>query len=232
VVLKVLWYVLSTGIRWRDVPSELGCCGETARVRLREWEELGIWDQLHHLLLVRLRKEGQLEAQTVIIDSTQVRAHGGGDKTGPSPVDRRKKGTKFTLLVDKHGVPLVIRIAPANRSDQLELIPTVTDYPEIGGKPGRPKTHPDEVYADAGYDSEGGREVLRFLGITPHIRKRRTPHGSHLGRIRWVVERTISWLKGLRRLRVRYDRSDIIIDAWTTLAASVICFRIVQECAA
>jgi hypothetical protein len=41
-----------------------------------------------------------------------------------------------------------------------------------------------------------------------------------------VVERTISWLKGLRRMRVRYDRLGVIRDAWTTLAASVICFNI------
>jgi transposase len=44
-----------------------------------------------------------------------------------------------------------------------------------------------------------------------------------------VVERTIGWLKGLRRLRVRYDRLGVIIDAWTTLAASVICFRMLQD---
>jgi hypothetical protein len=43
------------------------------------------------------------------------------------------------------------------------------------------------------------------------------------------VERTIRWLKGLRRLRVRYDRLGVIVDAWTTLAASVICFRIIQH---
>jgi transposase len=50
-----------------------------------------------------------------------------------------------------------------------------------------------------------------------------------LGKVRWVVERTISWLKGLRRMRVRYDRRNVIQDAWTTLAASVICFRLLQD---
>ncbi len=46
------------------------------------------------------------------------------------------------------------------------------------------------------------------------------------GKIRWVVERAITWLKGLRRLRMRLDRLGVIMDAWTTLAANVICFRI------
>ena len=43
------------------------------------------------------------------------------------------------------------------------------------------------------------------------------------------MERTISWLKGLRRMRIRYDRLAIIQDAWDTLAASVICFRLLHD---
>lgn len=69
-------------------------------------------------------------------------------------------------------------------------------FPEVGGTPGRPKELPDEVYADRGYDSEETRAFLRWLGIEPHIAKRRTAYGSGLGKVRWVVERTISWLKG------------------------------------
>jgi hypothetical protein len=30
-------------------------------------------------------------------------------------------------------------------------------------------------------------------------------------------------------MRVRYDRLGVIIDAWTTLAASVICFRMLHH---
>ena len=67
---------------------------------------------------------------------------------------------------------------------------------------------------------------MAWLGVEPRIAKRGIPHGSGLGKVRWVVERTVSWLKGLRRMRVRYDRLGVIRDAWTTLAASVICFRI------
>ena len=88
---------------------------------------------------------------------------------------------------------------------------------------------PDEAYADRGYDSEGTRQFLRWLGIEPHIAKRGTEHGSGLRKIRWMVERTISWLKGLRRPRMRYGRLGVIMDGWTTLASSVICFRILHH---
>lgn len=230
VVVRVLWYVLASGVRWADVPAELGCSGRTAHRRLRAWEEAGIWDRLHADLLRLLRRAGKLDTDVVIVDGVIVRAFGGGEQTGPSPVDRRKLGTKHTLLVSRSGVPLAIRTAGANASDHRQILPLVLlDFPQVGGKPGRPRAKPTEVYADRGYDSESTRQLLRWLGIEPKIAKRKTPHGSGLGTVRWVVERTISWVKGLRRMRVRYDRLGVVRDAFTTLAASVVCFRILND---
>lgn len=229
VVVRVIWFVLVTGARWEDVPAELGCSGRTAHRRLRAWEEDGIWDRLHLDLLAALKRAGRLDADTVVIDGVTVRAFGGGEATGPSPVDRRRSGTKQTLMVDRHGVPLAIRTAGANASDHRQILPAVLAFPKIGGRPGRPKELPDALFADGGYDSEPLRALLRWLGIEPHIPRRRTEEARHLGKVRWVVERTISWLKGLRRLRVRYDRLGVIMDAWTTLAACVICFRILHH---
>ena len=116
-------------------------------------EELGCWDRLHADLLRLLRQAGKLDPDLVIVDAVLVRAFGGGERTGKSPVDRGKKGSKHTLLVDRHGVPLAIRTAGANASDHTQIIPIVLDFPEVGGKLGRPKEMPDELYADRGYDS-------------------------------------------------------------------------------
>lgn len=228
IVLKVIWFVLVTGCRWKDVPQELGGCGATARTRLQAWERAGIWNQRHPLLLTRLHREKQLHWETAIVDTTHVRAFGGGEVTGPSPVDRRKPGTKYTLMVDRDGVPLVLRAVAANRSDHCEILPAVMSFPTVRGRPGRPRTRPAKLYADAGFDSEATRSLLRWLGIEPHIRHRNAEHGSHLGRVRWVVERTISWIKGLRRMRVRYHRSTTSINAWTTIAAAVVCLQILS----
>lgn len=226
IAVRVIWFVLTSGCRWEDVPLELGCSGRTAHRRLRDWEEAGVWDHVHADLLRMLREADKLDMELVVVDSVYVRAFGGGEQTGPSPVDRRKSGTKHTLLVSDTGVPLAIRTAAANASDHTQIIPIVLDFPQVGGKPGRPRQKPDVLYADRGYDSEATRWLLRWMGIESRIAKRGTSHGSGLGRIRWVVERTISWIKGLRRMRVRYDRLGIIRDAWTTLAASAVCFRI------
>jgi transposase len=229
IAVRVIWFVLSSGCRWEDVPLELGCSGRTAHRRLRDWEEAGVWDHVHADLLRMLREADKLDMDLVVVDSVLVRAFGGGEQTGPNPVDRRKSGTKHTLLVSDTGVPLAIRTAAANASDHTQIIPVVVKFPKVGGKPGRPKEHPDTLYADAGYDSEATRALLRWMGIEPNIRYRNGEHGSGLGKIRWVVERTISWLKGLRRIRVRYDRLLVIQEAWNTLAASVICFNILTH---
>jgi transposase len=229
VVVRVIWYVLASGVRWADVPPELGCSGRTAHRRLRAWEEAGIWDRLHADLLRLLRQAGKLDPDLVIVDGVYVRAFGGGERTGPSPVDRSKLGTKHTLLVSRQGVPFAIRTAGANRSDHTQIIPLLMSFPKVGGKPGRPKELPDVLYADRGYDSDATRRLLAWLGVEPRIARRRTEHGSGLGKVRWVVERTISWVKGLRRMRVRYDRLGVIRDAFTSLAASVICFRILND---
>ncbi len=234
VALRAIWFVLATGCRWEDVPHELGCSGRTAQRRLRAWEELGVWDRLHADRLGLLKRAGQLDTDTAVVDGVIVRAFGGGEGTGPSPVDRRKKGTKHTLLVDRHGVPLAIRTAGANASDHTQIIPIVLDFPKVKGRPGRPKELPDELYADRGYDRDATRGLLAWLGIEPHIRRigeeakpcdRARGHKPR----RWVVERTIGWLKGLRRLRLRYDRLAVVQEAWNTLAASVICFRLLHE---
>jgi transposase len=229
VVMNVIWFVLATGCRYEDVPGEMGCSGKTAQRRLRLWEEVGVWDRPHADLLGLLRRAGKLDQGVVIVDAVILRAFGGGELTGPSPVDRGKKGSKHTITVDRNGVPLAIRTAGANASDHKQIIPIVLDFPKVTGKPGRPKEGPGELYADRGYDSDATRWILAWLGIEPHIARRGTPHGSGLGKVRWVVERALSWIKGLRRLRVRYDRLKVVQEAWNTLAACVICFRILHD---
>jgi transposase len=229
IVLKVIWFVLASGCRWEDVPREMGCSGRTAHRRLQDWEEHGIWARLHVDLLRLLRRADKLDPDVAIVDSVIVRAFGGGEQTGPSPVDRSKPGIKHTVLVERHGVPLEIHTAGANARDHTQMMPLMRDFPKIGGKPGRPRELPARVYADRGYDSDALRGLLSWLGIEPNIAKRRTEHGSGLGKIRWVVERTISWLKGLRRVRVCYDRLTSIRNAWATLSACVICFRLLHD---
>lgn len=84
------------------------------------------------------------------------------------------------------------------------------------------------AFADAEYDSQAKRDALSARGIDSSFRYRNLPHGSRLGRFRWPIERTISCIKGLHRMRIRDDRSPTLIDAWNNLTLAAICFRILH----
>ena len=148
-----------------------------------------------------------------------------GAHTGPNPTDRRKKGSKHHVITDANGIPLATQVTAANRHDLTQLVPLVDAIPPVAGKHGRPRSRPERVQGDRGYDSEPHRKELRKRGIQPILAKRNTEHGSGLGVFRWVVERTISWLHQYRRLRIRYERRSEIHEAFLTLGCVLICFK-------
>jgi transposase len=84
------------------------------------------------------------------------------------------------------------------------------------------------VLGDRGYQGKPASAELRRRGIKPIISQQGMKHGSGLGRQRWVVERTLSWLHQHRRLRVRYERRADIHDAFVSIACSLICLRALE----
>jgi len=153
----------------------------------------------------------------------------GGRKTGPNPTDRSRPGSKHHILVDANGVPISAILTGANRNDVTQLLPLVDAIPPIRGVRGRPLQKPKVIYADRGYDSEPHRQRLRERGIKPVLAKRRTEHGSGLGKFRWVVERTHAWLHNFRRLRIRFERRADIHEAFLKLGCSLVCWNIFRR---
>lgn len=83
------------------------------------------------------------------------------------------------------------------------------------------------MYGDRAYDSEPHRQEMRGRGVDPRLAKRRTEHGSGLGKHRWVVERFFSWLHGFRKLRLVTEKTTEMQLALLNLALSLICLRFV-----
>jgi transposase len=133
-------------------------------------------------------------------------------------------------MVDAGGVPLAVRVTGANSNDITQLFPLLEAVPRVQGKRGRPRRRPKKLLGDRGYDSQPHRDALKRRGITPKLAKRGTPHGSGLGKQRWPVERTLGWLHNARRLRVRYDRLDLIHQAFVSLQVCLICFAKLRFC--
>lgn len=65
--LTGILFVLRSGIRWTDLPAEMGCgSGISCWRRLREWQRLGVWDKFHAILLAKLRAADRIDFERVV----------------------------------------------------------------------------------------------------------------------------------------------------------------------
>jgi transposase len=71
-------FVLKSGIPWEMLPQELGCgSGMTCWRRLRDWQEAGVWERMHHALLDRLSEADRLDWSRASLDSASIPAKRG-----------------------------------------------------------------------------------------------------------------------------------------------------------
>jgi len=148
-----------------------------------------------------------------------------GDHVGANPVDRGKPGSKLHLACDGGALPLTAVITAANVNDTTMFQAVVDDIPPIRTPSGQRRTRPGAVHADKGYDSAANRAYLRRRGIGPRIARRGVESSARLGRHRWKVERSLSWLSCWRRLGVRWDRDSERFFAFVLVACAVVCFN-------
>lgn len=84
--------MLRSGIPWNMLPRERGCgSGTVCWRRLVAWQQAGVWQRIHEVLLAELRRRGQLDLTRTVVDSASVRALRGGkklDRTQPIAVRR------------------------------------------------------------------------------------------------------------------------------------------------
>jgi len=79
--LSGIIFVLKSGIPWEMLPQEMGCgSGSTCWRRLRDWEEAGVWEKLHRVLLDRLGEADEIDWEQASLDSASVPAKRGARK--------------------------------------------------------------------------------------------------------------------------------------------------------
>ncbi len=132
-------------------------------------------------------------------------------------------------MVDRNGVPLAVRHTAANVHDSKVFEILVDAIAPIRRPRGRSRKRPEKLHADKGYDFPRCRRALRERGIKARIARRGVDSSERLGRHRWVVERTLSWLNRYRRLRVRYERRADVHQAFLELGCALICWNHVQR---
>jgi transposase len=76
--LTGILFVLKTGIPWEDLPAEMDCgSGMTCWRRLRDWQQAGVWEKLHQLVLAKLNSAAKIDWQRSAIDASTIRAMSG-----------------------------------------------------------------------------------------------------------------------------------------------------------
>ena len=95
--LQGILFVLHTGIAWRHLPLELGFgSGSTCYRRMVEWQQAGVWERLHALLLSELRAAGELEWSRAVADASHVQAKKGAPRRGRARLIEPDQGRSTT----------------------------------------------------------------------------------------------------------------------------------------
>jgi transposase len=122
-----------------------------------------------------------------------------------------------------------VRLTGANRHESLEAMPLLDDIPPIHDRHGHVRRKPKAMYGDRAYGTPRNHQGLKERRIEDHLAQPRTPHGSGLGKVRYVVERGLAWVGQARRLKIRYDRLPAMHRAFHYLRLAQICCKVLQR---
>ena len=220
-VLNGIFWVLRSGVPWRDLPERYGPY-TTCYNRFVRWRCAGVWDRI--LTSISHRKDADVQ----MIDSTILRAHqhatcvrhGAAEELGRS---RGGLTTKIHPVVNANGLPIRLALAPGHQHDSLSATTLLDDIQEGG-----------MLLADKGYDSDAIRSLVLSRGAWANIpprSNRRDPIclSPYLYRNRNLVERFFNRIKRCRRVTTRYEKRAANFLAFVKLAAIRLWLRVYES---
>ena len=169
----------------------------------RKWREDGRIEHFIEKTIMRIRRSRKQNV-TPSVGALDAQSVKWGNRKSNNGFDANKKvkGIKRSIVVDRNGFILGRRVDSAGRHDSKLAHGLVarTKYVWITIK---------KVLADRGYKGEIAEEIKRDFEIeleianTPNCTRGFTPKP-----LRWVVERTFAWLDGFRRLTRNYEQTE------------------------
>jgi putative transposase len=229
-VLNGILYVLRTGCQWKATPAIYGS-GSTVYRRFQEWERAGIIHAILKLMLRRYDHTRGIAWEWQAADTKMVPAPLGGSATGPNPTDRSKCGTKRHLLIDGNGAPLGLHLSGANRHDMKGLA-TLLGTGLLVSRPKPTRRKRQHLCLDKGYDYAEIDQLVTAHDYVAHIKRRGESDQPGIGEVvyparRWKVERTISWINNMRKLRIRWEKRAENYQALVMLTSALILYRLI-----
>lgn len=201
--LKEIWnaifYLVKTGCQWRMLPHDFPNW-ELVYYYYRKWCSLEEFDLLlgHLRSQVRIKYNQNASPSLGILDSQSVRW---GTNTALNGVDGNKKvkGIKRHVLVDKNGFLIAVMVTVANIHDSKAARLLMRVLKELCSSV---KT----IIADGGYRGELAEYIKYTFGyVLQVVISNYKEQGFRPIKKRWVVERTFAWFDNNRRLCRNYE---------------------------
>jgi putative transposase len=201
-IVNAIFYLISSGCRYTDIPHDLPPGGITWKY-FNTWSKSGLWKKINDKLRKQIRVgRGRNEDPSVaIIDSQTAK---GVDITEHSGYDagKKTKGRKRHLLTDTQGLLLGVCVHSASIQDRdgakLLLKRSSTTLQST-----------EKIFADGGYAGKLIEWVKKKYEITLEIVKRNELHKFVVLSKRWIIERTNAWVSKARRLAKEYEKKII-----------------------
>jgi putative transposase len=211
-ILSGIFYVLKTGCQWHHLPP---CHGSksTVHAHFQDWVSAGAFAGVSRPNAGKYQEPHGVQWEWRAVGGALVPAPARGrpvcledEALGRDPTDRGRGGSKTHLPVDQNGIPPGVTLVGANTHDSR--LGSSTLAADILPRPEPTPEHPRNMCLDKGYDYARVEQELAGHAYIPHIRRigeEKVADGEkiHPAR-RWVVERTIAWMKGFRAIRTRY----------------------------
>lgn len=193
-----MYYILRTGVAWRDLPQEFGPW-KSVYTRFRRWCKSGVWARM--LAIFTAKAEGSIRH----FDCSHIKVHqdasnaAGGRATQAIGKTKGGLNTKVAAVVDALGRAVGLHLVAGNRHDIKAVTPLLGDLADCW------------AVGDRGFDSKRFRSELTKVGATPCIPPRRSNRISYyysksLYTHRHLVENFFGRIKRLRRIGTRYEK--------------------------
>ena len=96
-VLQGILWILKTGARWQDLPSQYPPY-QTCHRRFQQWVEAGVMKRILEALVEHLRDKGKIDLAETFIDATFVKAKKGGPKSAKPSLARAVKSWQSSTI--------------------------------------------------------------------------------------------------------------------------------------
>ena len=102
-VMDAILLVLRTGMQWNALAATAICNSSTAHRRFQEWERAGVFHEIWRKGLLDYDAAVGIDWAWLAADGAMTKAPLGGEKTGPNPTDRGKKGRNVRFSARRQG---------------------------------------------------------------------------------------------------------------------------------